>query len=65
MAGRFELVIRGPRVVSAAGEAPAWVGVRGGRVAATEPLGARLAGDLTVTLADSELICLAAALGGG
>ena len=56
MAGRFELVIRGPRVVTAAGEAAACVGVRGGRVAATEPLGARLAGDRTVTLTDDEVL---------
>ena len=56
MAGRFELVIRGPRVVTAAGEVAACVGVRGGRVAATEPLGARLAGDRTVTLADDEVL---------
>jgi allantoinase len=56
VAGRFELVIRGPRVVTAAGEVAACVGVRGGRVAATEPLGARLAGDRTVTLADDEVL---------
>ena len=56
MAGTFELVIRGPRVVTPDGVAPACVGVRDGRVAAVEPLAARLAGDRTVTLADDEVL---------
>ena len=56
MAGAFELVVQGPRVVTPGGEAPACVGVRDGRVAAVEPLGARLAGDRTVTLAGDEVL---------
>jgi len=52
----FELVIRGPRVVTAGGEAPASVGVRDGRVGAVAPLAAGLAGDRTVTLADDEVL---------
>jgi allantoinase len=52
----FELVIRGPRVVTDAGEVPACVGVRDGRVAATEPLAAGLTGAQTVTLADDEVL---------
>jgi allantoinase len=56
VAGAFELVVQGPRVVTPGGEAPACVGVRDGRVAAVEPLGARLAGDRTVTLAGDEVL---------
>jgi len=56
VAGTFELVIRGPRVVTPDGVAPACVGVRDGRVAAVEPLAARLAGDRMVTLADDEVL---------
>ena len=56
MAGIFELVIRGPRVVTAGGETAACVGVRDGRVAAVEPLTAGLTGTRTVTLAGDEVL---------
>ncbi|HJU02130.1 MAG TPA: amidohydrolase family protein, partial [Actinomycetes bacterium] len=56
MAGAFELVVRGPRVVTPQGEGPACVGVRDGRVAAVEPLAAGLTGAETVTLADDEVL---------
>jgi len=56
VAAGFELVIRGPRVVTAGGEVPACVGVNGGRVAAVAPLAAGLAGDRTVTLAGDEVL---------
>ena len=52
----FDLVLRAPRVVTAAGEVARCVAVRDGRVAAIEPLAAGLAGELTVTLADDEVL---------
>jgi allantoinase len=52
----FDLVFRAPRVVTAAGEVPRCVGVRDGRVAAIEPLEAKLSGERTITLADSEVL---------
>jgi Amidohydrolase family len=56
VAGEFELVLRAPRAVTAAGEAAACVAVRDGRVAAVEPLAAGLAGRRTVTLAADEVL---------
>jgi allantoinase len=53
---RFDLVFRAPRVITAAGEVARCIGVRGGRVAAIEPLAAELAGDRTVTLPDGEVL---------
>ena len=41
---RFDLVIRGRRILTTAGTAPREVGVRGGRIVAIEPLGYGLAG---------------------
>src|SRR6266545_4891402 len=52
----FDLVVRAPRVVTAAGEVPRCVAVRDGRVAAIEPLAAALSGERTVTLPDSEVL---------
>jgi allantoinase len=52
----FDLVVRAPRVVTAAGEVPRCVAVRDGRVAAIEPLAAALSGKRTVTLPDSEVL---------
>jgi allantoinase len=52
----FDLVFRARRVITPAGEAAACVGVRGGRVAAVEPLGAALAGDRTIDLAGDEVL---------
>jgi allantoinase len=52
----FDLVFRAPRVVTAAGEVARCVAVRGGRVAAIEPLEAGLTGERTVTLADDEVL---------
>jgi allantoinase len=52
----LDLVIRAPRVVTAAGEVSRCVGVRDGRIAAIEPLGAELAGQRTVTLDDDQVL---------
>jgi allantoinase len=52
----FDLVVRAPRMVTAAGEVARCVAVRGGRVVAIEPLGAALAGERTITLADDEVL---------
>jgi allantoinase len=52
----FDLVFRAPRVVTAAGEVARCVAVRGGRVAAVEPLAAGLSGEQTVTLGDDEVL---------
>ncbi len=46
----FDLVFRAPRVITAAGEAARCVGVRDGRIAAVEPLDARLEGGRVVDL---------------
>jgi allantoinase len=54
--GPFDLVVRAQRVVTAAGEVAGCVAVRDGRVAAVEPLAAGLSGELTVTLADDEVL---------
>jgi allantoinase len=56
VAGGFELVIRGRRVVIPGGEVAACVGVRDSQVAAIEPLAAGLTGAETVTLADDEVL---------
>jgi allantoinase len=56
VAGGFELVVRAPRMVTAAGEAAACVAVRDGRVAAVEPLAAGLTGERTITLAADEVL---------
>jgi allantoinase len=56
VAGEFELVLRAPRAVTAAGEAAACVAVRDGRVAAVEPLAAGLAGRRTVTVTADEVL---------
>ena len=55
-AAEFDLVLRAPRVVTAAGEVARCVAVRQGRVAAIEPLDAGLAGERTITLADDEVL---------
>ena len=55
-AAEFDLVLRAPRVVTAAGEVARCVAVRKGRVAAIEPLDAGLAGERTITLADDEVL---------
>jgi allantoinase len=55
-AGGFDLVLRAPRVVTAAGEVAGCVAVRDGRVAAIEPLGAGLTGAETVALGDDEVL---------
>lgn len=53
---RFDLVIRGRRILTTAGIAPREVGVRGGKIVALEPLGNRLAGAEVVELADDETL---------
>ncbi|BCW68505.1 allantoinase [Arthrobacter sp. NicSoilB4] len=52
----FDLVIRGQRVLTTAGTAPREVGVRGGKVAAVEPLGVRLSGATVIELSDDETL---------
>src|SRR6476469_2589459 len=52
----FDLVIRGRRVVTRAGEVPRCIAVRDGVVVAIEPLDSRLEGAETVDLADDEVL---------
>jgi allantoinase len=52
----FDLVFRGRRVVTRAGEVARCVAVRDGVVVAIEPLGAALQGRETVDLADDEVL---------
>ncbi|TLM83123.1 allantoinase AllB [Pseudarthrobacter sp. NamE5] len=53
---RFDLVIRGQRIMTTAGVAPREVGVRGGKIVAIEPLGNSLAGAEVIELADDETL---------
>jgi allantoinase len=55
-AGGFDLVLRAPRAVTAAGEVARCVAVRDGRVAAIEPLEAGLTGEETIDLGDDEVL---------
>src|ERR687898_2743900 len=52
----FDLVFRGRRVITRAGEVPRCVAVRDGVVVAVEPLEAALQGRETVDLADDEVL---------
>ena len=52
----FDLIIRGKRVITRAGEVPRCVAVRDGVVVAIEPLESRLEGTQTVDLADDEVL---------
>ncbi|MEJ2866310.1 allantoinase AllB [Actinomycetospora sp. OC33-EN08] len=52
----FDLVVRGRRILTTAGEAAREVGVTDGRVVAIEPLGNGLAGERVVELADDEVL---------
>ena len=52
----FDLVIRGSRVITRAGEVPRCIAVRDGVVVAVEPLEAELEGVQTVELADDEVL---------
>jgi allantoinase len=52
----FDLVLRGRRVLTTAGEVAREVGVRDGRVVAIEPLGNALEGTRVVELADDEVL---------
>jgi allantoinase len=52
----FDLVIRGPRVITRAGEGARCVAVRDGVVVAVEPLDAELEGGRTVELAGDEVL---------
>ena len=52
----FDLVIRGPRVITKAGEVPRCIAVRDGVVVAIEPMEAELEGQQTVELADDEVL---------
>jgi allantoinase len=53
---RYDLVIRGQRILTTAGLAPREVGVRGGKIVALEPLGNGLAGAEVIELADDETL---------
>ncbi|HKS00814.1 MAG TPA: amidohydrolase family protein, partial [Arthrobacter sp.] len=53
---RFDLVIRGRRILTTAGITAREVGVRGGKIVALEPLGNGLQGDEVVELADDETL---------
>jgi allantoinase len=53
---RFDLVLRGRRVLTDAGELPREVGVRDGLIVAIEPLGAGLSGATVVELRDDEVL---------
>jgi allantoinase len=52
----YDLVIRGRRVLTAAGISPREVGVRAGVIAAVEPLGKGLSGADIIDLADDETL---------
>jgi len=52
----FDLVIRGRRVITKAGEVPRCVGVRDGVIVAIEPLAAGLTGRENVELAEDEVL---------
>ncbi len=52
----FDLVIRGRRIMTTAGEVAREVGVRDGRIVAVEPLGNGLAGAQVLELADDEVL---------
>jgi allantoinase len=52
----FDLVVRGRRVITRAGEVPRCVAVRDGVVVAIEPLEAQLEGEQTLDLADDEVL---------
>ena len=52
----YELVFRGARVLTSAGEAAREVGVRDGKILALEPLGSHLRADTIVELTDDEVL---------
>ena len=53
---QLDLVVRGPRIVTAAGEVPRSIGVADGRIVAIEPLESDLAGDRVVELGDDVVL---------
>src|SRR6476646_6057483 len=52
----YDLVIRGERIMTTAGEVPREVGIRDGRIVAIEPLGNGLLGTEVVELAADEVL---------
>jgi allantoinase len=52
----YDLVIRGKRIMTTAGEMPREVGVRDGRIVAIEPLGNALTGTEVIELAEDEVL---------
>src|SRR6478752_257284 len=52
----FDLVLRGRRVITRAGEVPRCIAVRDGVVVGIEPLESRLEGTETIDLADDEVL---------
>lgn len=53
---RYDLVIRGQRVLTSAGISPREVGVRGGKIVAMQPLGNNLDGAEVIDLANDETL---------
>jgi allantoinase len=53
---KFDLVVRGERIMTTAGLAAREVGVRDGKIVAIEPLGAGLAGERSIDLAEDETL---------
>jgi len=52
----YDLVFRGQRIMTTAGEVPREVGVRDGRIVAIEPLGNGLVGTEAIELAEDEVL---------
>lgn len=52
----YDLVIRGERIMTTAGEVPREVGIRDGRIVAVEPLGNGLLGTEVIELAPDEVL---------
>ncbi|WP_226365275.1 allantoinase AllB [Pseudonocardia sp. ICBG162] len=52
----YDLVVRGKRIMTTAGEQPREIGVTGGRIVAIEPLGNGLDGARVIDLADDEVL---------
>ena len=54
--GNYDLVIRGQRIMTTAGEVAREIGIRDGRITAIEPLGHNLSGTEVIELAGDEVL---------
>lgn len=54
--GNYDLVIRGQRIMTTAGEVAREIGIRDGRITAIEPLGNNLSGTEVIELAGDEVL---------